>query len=581
VLTLGRIAGDGSGNAQADTGAVVAALGSRAVVEVAEDPGLYYAASDHGAVLLDDTPDANSAFAYLDASRPGIFTFDAPGSLVSAPIYGLGPGDSIELPGTAIGGVSFGADSVTITSNTGTFAFDQVSFASSLTGATAAIDPRTGLMEVTFEGYTRFSETNPAGGPFFWSNSANWSNGLPTDGWGAIISTAGVDDIAALQLAGLIADDGTALTVEEDLSLALLQANGGTVTLAAATGTTRLLAVGSISGGGTLSADGLGASVEIGADGGAHYILDDGGTLVFDGVAGIGSEIAFDGASTGDTLALRDPGSTIDAALVGLADGDRLELPGTAITGVTLGASALTVTTDLGTYVFENVTYGTLPGGYRTGFDAARDLASLTFAPPCFAAGTMILTPAGEVPVEVLRPGLAVMTGDGPWRPIRWIGRRHVDCLRHPDPGRVRPIRINTHAFGPSLPNRDLFLSPDHALYSGGVLIPVKHLVDGLAVRQEEPAEVTYFHIELETHEILLANGLPVESFLDTGNRIAFTNGGPVAQLYADFDPLQASMVREAKAYAPLEVMGPEVVRLRQILYHQGRRFGRGRRSFG
>jgi hypothetical protein len=67
TLTIASILGDGTGNAEGATAAVVAALGGGAVVDLTgSDPGLYYAATDRGVVQLGDTPNANSAFSFLD-----------------------------------------------------------------------------------------------------------------------------------------------------------------------------------------------------------------------------------------------------------------------------------------------------------------------------------------------------------------------------------------------------------------------------------------------------------------------------------------------------------------------------------
>ena len=158
---------------------------------------------------------------------------------------------------------------------------------------------------------------------------------------------------------------------------------------------------------------------------------------------------------------------------------------------------------------------------------------------PCFAVGTRIMTDRGEVPVEALRAGDMVVTFGlrGAWlRPVRWIGRRRVDCGRHPRPETVRPIRIGPGALGPGMPCRALRVSPDHALYLDGRLVPAEMLVDGEAIRQE-PASgpVTYFHVELDAHDVLLADGAPAESWLDCDNRVQFENAGAVVTLHAAF----------------------------------------------
>ena len=187
---------------------------------------------------------------------------------------------------------------------------------------------------------------------------------------------------------------------------------------------------------------------------------------------------------------------------------------------------------------------------------------------PCYVEGTRIATATGSVPIERLRPGDQVRTVSGALRPVTWTGRRHVRCDRHPTPTAVRPYRVAAHAFGRNLPTRDLFLSPDHALFVGGVLIPVRYLADGAAITQVAPADVTYWHIELDRHDVILAEGLPAESLLPgETNRAAFADGGVIA-LHPTLDPRPnaESLQWEAEGYAPLVITGPIVARARASL---------------
>ena len=143
----------------------------------------------------------------------------------------------------------------------------------------------------------------------------------------------------------------------------------------------------------------------------------------------------------------------------------------------------------------------------------------------CFVAGTRILADHGEVAVEELAFGERVVTAAGQHRPIKWLGCRALDCRTHPRPRDVRPVRIAAHAFGDNKPTRDLYLSPGHAICAdanGEVLVPVKALINGSTVIQADAAKLTYWHIELATHDILLAENLPAESYLDLGNRQFF-----------------------------------------------------------
>ncbi len=90
-------------------------------------------------------------------------------------------------------------------------------------------------------------------------------------------------------------------------------------------------------------------------------------------------------------------------------------------------------------------------------------------------------------------------------------------------------------ALADGVPSRDLMLSPDHALWLDGVLIPAKALVNGVTIRQIAVETVTYHHIELPAHAALLAEGVPAESYLASGNRSQFDNGGGAVALHPDF----------------------------------------------
>jgi parallel beta-helix repeat protein len=181
----------------------------------------------------------------------------------------------------------------------------------------------------------------------------------------------------------------------------------------------------------------------------------------------------------------------------------------------------------------------------------------------CFAAGTRIATRRGEVAVETLRVGTPVrcLLGNR-WEKVIWIGYREIDCRRHPDPRSVHPVRIAAHAFGPGRPARDLLLSPDHAVYVNEVLIPVKYLINRRSIRQIAVKRITYYHVELPCHTVLLAEGLPAESYLDLGDRANFANAD-VTRLFVAFADVAGA--REAKACAPFVVSGPEFEAARKL----------------
>jgi hypothetical protein len=177
-------------------------------------------------------------------------------------------------------------------------------------------------------------------------------------------------------------------------------------------------------------------------------------------------------------------------------------------------------------------------------------LANIGFQQACFVAGTLIETARGPVAVEHLREGDQVVLHAGGIRPIEWLGHRRIDFDRHPEPERALPIRIHADAFAEGSPRRDLLVSPDHAMFIDGGLLPARLLVNGASIIQETRCRaVTYFHVELDRHDILLAEGAPAESYLDTGNRAMFDNGGLPLLLHPDFT--NSPRARAAESCAP------------------------------
>ena len=182
---------------------------------------------------------------------------------------------------------------------------------------------------------------------------------------------------------------------------------------------------------------------------------------------------------------------------------------------------------------------------------------SLETAPPCFAAGTRIATACGAVAVEDLRTGDEVVTRTGT-ASIVWIGHRRVQCNHHRAPETVFPVRIRAGTFGEA-PIRDLLLSPDHAVWIDGALVPAGLLVDGDAIVQEACDRITYFHVELDRHDLLFAEGLETESYLDTGNRAQFAN----ASLVSLHPAFAAGGIRQEPC-APMVLDGPQLEAIRK-----------------
>ena len=137
----------------------------------------------------------------------------------------------------------------------------------------------------------------------------------------------------------------------------------------------------------------------------------------------------------------------------------------------------------------------------------------------CFLKGTKIRTAEGERKVEDLAVGDLLPTMFGGMRPIQWIGRH---TYQRSDPRKpwvegVRPVRVARSALAPNVPHSDLFLTQGHALFVGDVLVPVSDLINRTTITLypvEECDELEYFHIKLETHDVIHAEGVPCETLL-------------------------------------------------------------------
>jgi hypothetical protein len=174
------------------------------------------------------------------------------------------------------------------------------------------------------------------------------------------------------------------------------------------------------------------------------------------------------------------------------------------------------------------------------------------------------------VPVEALRAGERVATAVGGMAEIVWLGHRRVDCRRHPNPRDVWPVRIEAEAFGRHRPSRDLWLSPDHAVFVAGDLIPIRYLVNGATIAQMPADQVTYWHVELPAHGVIYAEGLAAESYLDTGNRAAFANAPGATMMTPDF----ARRVWEARSGARLVHEGEALRAARVALLERAEALG-------
>lgn len=167
----------------------------------------------------------------------------------------------------------------------------------------------------------------------------------------------------------------------------------------------------------------------------------------------------------------------------------------------------------------ESVTFTSIE---RTNWDSIIQANKDDFSFVCFSPGARILTPAGPVRMDRLRRGELVVTLDSGPQPIRWIGKRRIRFEERPDPR--QPIAIRKGALGPGLPQRDLMLSPNHRILARtspafalhdplGALAPVKALTRHPGIRAlKGRRDITWFALLLPRHEVVIAEGIAVES---------------------------------------------------------------------
>lgn len=175
--------------------------------------------------------------------------------------------------------------------------------------------------------------------------------------------------------------------------------------------------------------------------------------------------------------------------------------------------------------------------------------------PPCFVSGTLMDTPHGPRAVESLRLGDRVLTRDNGEQIIRWAEQRDLDLTVGEEMQVFKPIRLRKNCLGPGLPDRDVLLSPMHRVVISGphvelltganeVLCPVRHLVNGRSILQEQVREVRYHHLLLDHHEVLSSSGCDSESFYPGRlglNGFADESRNEVLSLFPDLRSLECS----------------------------------------
>jgi len=331
----------------------------------------------------------------------------------------------------------------------------------------------------------------------------------------------------------------------------------------------------------TLFGDGTNATTLIAGSGTDELVGGSGNDIL---VAGTGNDYLYGGGGSNTFVY----GSLLDSNpfgyISGFAEGtDEIDLTGIAktfgqalhfvaggsFTGANTAGEVISYVDQFGTTFVEVDTTGHASG--QSGnfgieiFDNGVALQSTDLMLACYCAGTRIMTEQGEVSVEDLVIGDRVMTASGAARPIKWIGNRSYAAPFTNGNQRVLPVCFKAGSLADAVPRRDLWVSPNHAMFIDGILIQAEDLVNGRSIVQAEAIEsVSYFHIELESHDVILAEGAWSETFIDDDSRMLFQNAADYLRRYPD-DP-----EGPARFCAPRVAEGYQLQAIRDRLARRG-----------
>lgn len=199
-------------------------------------------------------------------------------------------------------------------------------------------------------------------------------------------------------------------------------------------------------------------------------------------------------------------------------NGITMTVVGTTTNGVVLSANGYHYLATNTNYAFNSTV---------SGFDNTGSL--------CFLEGTKIATPQGEVAVETLKIGDKVLTKEGHESEIKWMGYQTIQN-RIGTRADQAPVKISANAIAPGIPHSDLYVTGGHAVMVEGTLVNASVLCNGDTIEyvplNEMPSTYTYWHIETEAHELILANGMEAETFLDAPDRSTFDNYTQYVDMY-------------------------------------------------
>jgi Ca2+-binding RTX toxin-like protein len=332
----------------------------------------------------------------------------------------------------------------------------------------------------------------------------------------------------------------------------------------------------------TITGDGGNDTIDGGADNdvinggaGADYITGNTGNDVING--GADNDIIY--GSEGDDHIIWRGGGGSDTVFLGTGSNivDLEGWAGGAVSdGATSGAWGVALTAGgIATFTRSDGTGSVTVNDWSLGNNSVTDGTTNSTANSvvCILPGTLITTPDGHRPIETLTMGDIVTTPEGP-RPIRWVGRSSHSMVFLRGKPMCLPIRIHAGALGEGLPARDLRVSPWHAVLFGQTLVRAFDLINGHNVTQDYPGQVAnFYNIELDSPDIIFAEGAPVETYANHNNRAMFHNLDEYLALYGSHEPSWVNANGTGIRRHPLLAENaPELAHIRQAVLARARK---------
>jgi len=362
------------------------------------------------------------------------------------------------------------------------------------------------------------------------------NNGLQVDSNGtATFSNVTQDWSGSQSPRPSVASGGTLNFDKSNITLGSVNGNGIAGNLNIYNGSTVKTATNSTTISGPITVSGANTSFTENSQLQSTLTLNDGAKATVTTHPADGTKVVF-GTGHNTLILPSDQYAANKLVLANLKEGDTLGVNGQTVTSATMTSDNVSLTTSSGTIAPKSVTYDSSYTSAPTGDQKVAVDTSSGNGVICFLAGSMILTPTGEIAVENLTVGDSVIvnaSGHEEIRPVTWAGRRTMTVRADlPADEAGFPVRILKDAISAGVPHQDLLVTAEHCLFLDGKFIPARMLVNGRSIHYDlSITSYDYFHIETAEHSVITANGLLTESYLNTGNRGSFQQDGSVISL--------------------------------------------------